>query len=168
MKCTYLRSCLLGNFSFFFLGFLPNLQGLLRFAFSQVLEAKSRISFCKEKGNSFLPSVEQATHWGATSLVTPLFCAYSLFVERNSWITLECCCPNLCGHHSQLSPAPLSVLASVRSEFRQPLVCGYCFYPQQPHPFQFSSHHIGKLICLPRQALAVWYGSRSSWWVRIR
>ena len=45
-----------------FLGFLPNLHGLLRFAFSQVLEAKSRISFCKEKGNSFLPSVEQATH----------------------------------------------------------------------------------------------------------
>ncbi len=74
---------LLGNFSFF-LGFLPNLQGLLRFAFSQVLEAKSRISFCKEKGDSFLPSVEQATHRGATSLVTPLFFAYSLFVERNS------------------------------------------------------------------------------------
>ena len=167
MKCTYLRSCLLGNFSFF-LGFLPNLHGLLRFAFSQVLEAKSRIAFCKEKGNSFLPSVEQATHWGATSLVTPLFFAYSLFVERNSWTTLECCCPNLCGHHSQLSPAPLSVLASVRSEFRLPLVCGYCFYPLQPHPFQFSSHHIGKLICLPRNALAVWYGSRSSWWVRIR
>ena len=122
-----MRSCLLGNFSFFFLGFLPNLQGLLRFAFLQVLEAKSRISFCKEKGNSFLPSVEQATHRGATSLVPPLFFAYSLFVERNSRTTLECCCPNLCGHHSQLSPAPLSVFASVRSELRQPLVCGYCF-----------------------------------------
>ena len=126
MKCTYLRSCLLGNFSFF-LGFLPNLHGLLRFAFSQVLEAKSRISFCKEKGNSFLPSVEQATHWGATSLVTPLFFAYSLFVERNSWTTLECCCTNLCGHHSQLSPAPLSVLASVRSDLGCLLFVGIAF-----------------------------------------
>ena len=80
----------------------------------------------------------------ATSYLLPF--AYSLFVERNSWTTLECCCPNLCGHHSQLSPAPLSVLASVRSELRQPLLCGYCFYPQPPHPFQFSSHHIGKLF----------------------
>ena len=125
MKCTYLRSCLLGNFSFF-LGFLPNLHGLLRFAFSQVLEAKSRISFCKEKGNSFLTSVEQVTHRGATSLVTPLFLAYSLFVERNSWTTLECCSPNLCRHHSQLSPAPLSVLLRVLSFCS--LCCGYCFF----------------------------------------
>ena len=66
-------------------------------------EAKSRIFFCKEKGNSFLPSVEQATHWGATSLVTPLFLAYSLFVERNSWITLSLLSQFICGHHPPVS-----------------------------------------------------------------
>ena len=61
----------------------------------------------------------------ATSYLLPF--AYSLFVKRNSWTTLECCCPNLCGYHSQLSPAPLSVLASVRSEFGSLLFVGIAF-----------------------------------------
>ena len=61
----------------------------------------------------------------ATSYLLPF--AYSLFVERNSWTTLECCCPNLCGHHSQLSSAPLSVLASVRSDFGCLLFVGIAF-----------------------------------------
>ena len=61
----------------------------------------------------------------ATSYLLPF--AYSLFVERNSWTTLECCCPNLCGHHSPLSPAPLSVLASVRSDLGCLLFVGIAF-----------------------------------------
>ena len=93
------------------------------------------------------------------------FCIFS-FVERNSWTTLGCC-PNLWTPSSVISCA-IKHSREHPLRFRLPLVCGYCFYPQQPHPFQFSSHHIGKLICLPRNALAVWYGSRSSWWVRIR
>ena len=114
--------------------------------------------------DSFLPLDRLHTLRWATSYL--LFCIYSR--ERVPSVSITLCCPKWCCSCSGIFYAPLSVLASVRSEFRLPLVCGDCFYPQQPHPFQFSSHHIGKLICLPRNALAVWYGSRSSWWVRIR
>ena len=92
--------------------------------------------------DSFLPLDRLHTLRWATSYL--LFCIYSR--ERVPSVSITLCCPNLCGHHPQLSPAPLSVLASVRSELRQPLVHGYCFHPQKPHPFQFSSHHIGKLF----------------------
>ena len=96
-----------------------------------------------------------------------LFCIFSFCWEEflnYSWVLLS---QSLWTSFSVISCAiERSLERPLRS--RLPLVCGYCFYPQPPHPFQFSSHHIGKLICLPRQALAVWYGSRSSWWVRIR
>ena len=57
------------------LEFLPNAQAALG------NEAKSRSPFCKEKGNSLLPAVEQATQ--REPLVSAaLFCIFS--VERNS------------------------------------------------------------------------------------
>ena len=68
--------------------------------------------------DSFLPLDRLHTLRWATSYL--LFCIYSR--ERVPSVSITLCCPNLCGHHPQLSPAPLSVLASVRSEFRQPLV----------------------------------------------
>lgn len=163
MKCTYLRSCLLGNFSFF-LGFLPNLQGLLRFAFSQVLEAKSRISFCKEKGELFLAFggagyTSRSYQFGNSSP----FCIFSFCWEEflnYSWVLL-----------SQSLWTPFSVISCAIERSRErPLraSAASCLWvlllSTAASPFSSLLSPYRQIICLPRNALAVWYGSRSSWW----
>ena len=167
MKCTYLRSCLLGNFSFFS-RISPQFTRITALRFFIGFWSKISHFFLQGEGELFLAFggagyTLRSYQFGNSSL----FCIFSFCWEEflnYSWVLL-----------SQSLWTSFSVIfcAIKRSRerplrFRLPLVCGYCFYPQPPHPFQFSSHHIGKLICLPRNALAVWYGSRSSWWVRIR
>ena len=93
--------------------FFPNFQG----AFAMLTIYIHRLYLKRNRRNVPWYWIARMHFRWATSYLLPF--AYSLFVERNSWTTLECCCPNLCGHHPQLSPAPLSVLASVRSD----LVC---------------------------------------------
>ena len=167
MKCTYLRSCLLGNFSFFS-RISPQFTRITALRFFIGFWSKISHFFLQGEGELFLAFggagyTLRSYQFGNSSL----FCIFSFCWEEflnYSWVLLS---------QSLWTPSSVISCAIERSRERPlrsrlPLVCGYCFYPQQPHPFQFSSHHIGKLICLPRNALVVWYGSRSSWWVRIR
>ena len=86
--------------------FFPNFQG----AFAMLTIYIHRLYLKRNRRNVPWCWIARMHFRWATSYLLPF--AYSLFVERNSWTTLECCCPNLCGHHPQLSPAPLSVLLS--------------------------------------------------------
>ena len=85
--------------------------------------------------------------------VSPLFCIYSFVVS---------------GFPCLLFLVPVAVLSLLRYllraierslfalQARLPRFCGYCFFITDDLTlFRYSSYHIGKLICLPRNALAV-------------
>ena len=92
MKCTYLRSCLLGNFSFFS-RISPQFTRITALRFFTGSRSKISHFFLQGEGELFLAFggagyTSRSYQFGTSSP----FCIFS-FVERNSWITLSVVVP---------------------------------------------------------------------------
>ena len=96
-----------------------------------------------------------------------LFCIFSFCWEEflnYSWVLLS---------QSLWTPSSVISCAIERSRERPLRVsAASCLWvlllSTAASPFSILLSPYRQIICLPRNALAVWYGSRSSWWVRIR